>query len=92
LWTYHEGALASRIYFQFNDCAVVRDELEKGYCSESSEAAGTVRAQESLQLGSNEESNRALVRAMALDENGQGFLDLQSQAEKPVSVNASARR
>jgi hypothetical protein len=86
LWMYHEGALASRIYFQLTDCG---DELEKRYYSESSEAAGTVRVQELLRFGSNEESNRALVRAMALDENGQGFLDLQSQAEKSVSVNES---
>ena len=90
LWTYHEGALARQIYFQLKDCAVVGDEIRKKYNSRSSEAAGTVRIQDLLQFEGNEENNRSLVRAMALDENEETFVDLQSEAEIPISLNVSA--
>ena len=90
LWTYHEGALARQIYFQLKDCAVVGDEIRGKYISRSSEAAGTVRIQELLQFEGNEENNRSLVRAMALAENEQTFMDLQSEAKSPIALNVSA--
>lgn len=37
-----------------------------------------------MESGSNEENNRALVRAMALDENYQDFVDLQNDTEKAM--------
>ena len=90
LWTYHEGALARQIFFQLKDCAVVGDEIRREYNSRSSEAAGTVRMQELLQFEGNEENRRSLVRAMALDEEEQTFLDLQSEAKILMSLNLSA--
>ncbi len=89
LWTYHEGALASKIYFQLKDCAVVGNEIEGRYISEGGEAAGMIKIQDLSGSGSNEEYERSLVRAMALDENGQEFLDLQREAEKTMSLSVS---
>ena len=89
LWTYNEGALASKINFQLKDCAVAGDRIEGRYLSEGGEAASIVKIQELSELGSNGEYERSLVRAMALDENGQEFLDLQREAEKPMSLSVS---
>ena len=81
LWTFHEGALAQRIYFQLSDCAFNGDDLERTYMSHCTAGADTFQLEKLLQDSNNDDLRRALVRAMALDENGESFIDLQKAAE-----------
>lgn len=90
LWTYHEGALARKIYFQLSECALNGDAIEKTYMSQHSASADTVQVEHLLPGTVENELNRALVRAMSLSLKDEIFLDLQEEAEKPVLVPSSS--
>lgn len=90
LWTYHEGALAVRLYFQLADSAIAGDDIDTRYRIEAAvTTTGTTRLEDILGDEDNEPMRRALVRAMALDEKQEHFVDFHGEALKPRTFELS---
>ena len=84
LWTYHEGALARRIYFQLSESALNGDEIEAKYMSQHSPGGDTIEVDHLVNPTCYTEWNRAIIRAISLNSKGDGFLTSFEETDRPA--------